>query len=148
MKQVLLILTMFFVIVSCNSSNGGQNDISFIKEYGKDTTIGPENFTTIEWETTSIDLGQKKRGPDIDIKFPYKNTGTKPLVIDSVMVTCGCTLFNLPKKPILPGKKGEITVRFVSKEQPLAMMTKHVYVKANTSPSMYHTLAFSTSLIE
>ena len=45
--------------------------------------------------------------------YPFTNTGDEPVGI--VTVTnggCGCTKPEFPQKPVKPGEKGEIVVRF------------------------------------
>ncbi len=40
----------------------------------------------------------------------FSNTGTEPLIIDSVQVCCNVTLIAFPENPILPGQNGIINV--------------------------------------
>ena len=42
------------------------------------------------------------------------NTGTNPLIISEVKPGCGCTAPDFTKDPIMPGKKGKITLSFDS----------------------------------
>ncbi|NDW18082.1 DUF1573 domain-containing protein [Dysgonomonas sp. 216] len=44
--------------------------------------------------------------------FEFTNTGNAPLIINSVRATCGCTTPSYSKEPVLPGKKGEVTVAY------------------------------------
>ena len=44
--------------------------------------------------------------------FEFTNTGTLPLVITDVTSSCGCTIPEKPEDPILPGKTGEIKVKY------------------------------------
>lgn len=46
--------------------------------------------------------------------FELRNTGTAPLVISTIGVSCGCTTPNWTKTPIAPGKVGLVTVTFNS----------------------------------
>lgn len=67
--------------------------------------------------------------------FTFKNSGNEPLKISNAKGSCGCTVPNWPKEPILPGKSGEIEVVFrPSKGQAGSKQTKTVTVSANTSP--------------
>lgn len=142
MKRAFFGLICFLSVLGCG--DGGST--KFIREYGRQAGEKIKDSTSIEWETTFQELGISKRGPDIDVEFPFKNTGNSPLVVDSVMTSCGCTLVSIPEKPIKPGKKGAITVRFMSSAQPLAILVRHVFVKANTTGSPYHTLGFKIEL--
>lgn len=68
----------------------------------------------ITFEKSNIDFGTVKAdGGMVVMKFPFVNTGNEPVGI--VTVTnggCGCTKPEFPLKPVMPGEKGEITVRF------------------------------------
>ncbi len=80
---------------------------------GQDTTAvdGP----LISWDKASIDFGDIKQGDKVENVFRFTNSGTAPLIITNVEVTCGCTTpKGWPRDPIPPGGKGEITVAFNS----------------------------------
>ena len=42
--------------------------------------------------------------------FKITNKGDKPLVISNVTTSCGCTVTDWTKSPILPGKTGEVSL--------------------------------------
>ena len=44
--------------------------------------------------------------------FKITNKGDKPLVISNVTTSCGCTVTDWTKSPILPGKTGEVSSTF------------------------------------
>lgn len=46
------------------------------------------------------------------VQFVCKNTGTEPLVFQSVETSCPCADIRLPKKPLKPGKETKIKVTF------------------------------------
>lgn len=62
--------------------------------------------------------------------FSFKNSGKTPLVITGASASCGCTVPEFPKEPILPGKKGEIKVTYntAGKSGPF---DKTVYIQSN-----------------
>lgn len=61
----------------------------------------------------TIDYGTVVQGQDNGIRsFEFTNTGDAPLVITSVRSTCGCTIPSKPEKPIMPGEKGKIDVKY------------------------------------
>lgn len=69
----------------------------------------------ISWEKTSFDFGDIVQGEKVMHSFKFVNTGTEPLIITNIEVTCGCTIpKGWPRDPILPGGKGEIEVQFNS----------------------------------
>lgn len=66
----------------------------------------------IEFKSEVIDYGEIEKGSDGVRVFEFTNTGSAPLVITDVTSSCGCTIPEKPKDPILPGKTGEIKVKY------------------------------------
>ena len=75
-------------------------------------------------------FGTIKRGQKIQHKFEFTNAGKEPLSIINVSSSCGCTVPEWPKKPVLPGKKAVINVTFNSENQ-LGDETKFIYIQSN-----------------
>jgi hypothetical protein len=73
------------------------------------------------------------------------NTGSKPLVIKNVQATCGCTVPEIPKEPVMPGKSGYIKAVFDSKGR-AGENHKSITVFANTTPGE-HKLDFSVNVM-
>ena len=94
------------------------------------------NMTTMSFDKTSHDYGKVLGDSDNKTTFRVTNTGKKPLVIEKVSASCGCTTPSKPEKPIPPGKSDEITVVFHPKETQLGQQNKTVTVIANTNPKM------------
>ncbi len=44
--------------------------------------------------------------------FTFTNTSMVPLLINSVSTSCGCTVADYPKEPVLPGKTAVISATF------------------------------------
>jgi hypothetical protein len=95
-----------------------------------------ENVTTMEFDKIVHDFGQVKELSENRTTFVVKNTGKKPLVIENVSASCGCTTPTKPEKPIPPGGKDKIEVVFQPKEGQLKEQAKSVTVTANTDPKM------------
>ena len=69
--------------------------------------------TTIEWLTeTKHDFGVYTEREPKSFDFVYRNTGTIPFAIDSVLTSCGCTGADYVKRPVLPGKTDTIHVTY------------------------------------
>ena len=69
----------------------------------------------ILWEKQQHDFGDIIQGDKVHHTFRFVNTGTDPLIITNVEVTCGCTVpKGWPRDPIMPGSKGELEVLFNS----------------------------------
>jgi len=66
----------------------------------------------IEFKSETVDYGDIEKGSDGIRVFEFTNTGNAPLVISNVKSSCGCTIPKKPDAPILPGKTGEIQVKY------------------------------------
>lgn len=104
-------------------------------------------LTTIQWVDSVKNLGRINEGQKLEISFRFKNTGSKPLVITSVVPGCGCTVADYPKEPIAPGGEGEITGSFDSHGRE-NLQRKQIAVVANTKGSTTHTLVFEVDVFK
>lgn len=66
----------------------------------------------IEFKTDTIDYGTIEKGANGVRVFEFTNTGNEPLIISKVSSSCGCTIPKKPEEPILPGKTGQIEVKY------------------------------------
>jgi len=71
-----------------------------------------EKAAKIEFKTETVDYGEIEKGADGIRVFEFTNTGDAPLIISKVSSSCGCTIPKKPEDPILPGKTGEIQVKY------------------------------------
>ena len=55
-----------------------------------------------------------KKGDVVEHVYEVTNTGKNPLIISAVKPGCGCTAPDYTKEPIMPGQKGQITLKFDS----------------------------------
>ena len=81
------------------------------------------------FEKTEIDYGTISQGADPLRKFKFKNTGTEPLVIKTARGSCGCTVPNYKKEPVMPGETAEVEVRYDT--QRVGGFTKTVTIETN-----------------
>ena len=146
MKSFLIVFVSLITIVACKQREGkAEGEKNYIKL--DDTT----NLTTIEWiDSTHHDMGTIKQGEELEIPFRFKNTGDKPLVIESATPGCGCTGAEKPEEPIVPGKEGVIKAKFSSRDYQ-GSQTKYVTVTANTKNSntantTSHSLSFTVNI--
>ncbi|MEJ5104909.1 DUF1573 domain-containing protein [Chryseobacterium sp. MYb328] len=70
--------------------------------------------TSIALSESNFDFGKIKKGDKVEHVYEVTNTGKNPLVISEVKPGCGCTAPDFTKEPIMPGKKGKITLHFDS----------------------------------
>jgi hypothetical protein len=76
------------------------------------------------------DFGTLKEGPVAEHIFEFTNTGNAPLIIQNASASCGCTVPQWPKEPILPGKKGQIKVSYTTQGH-VTPFAKDVYIQSN-----------------
>jgi len=71
-----------------------------------------DSSAKIEFTSETVDYGTIEKGSNGVRAFEFTNTGNAPLIISKVSSSCGCTIPKKPEAPILPGKKGEIQVKY------------------------------------
>ena len=89
--------------------------------------------TNVKFAEMSHNYGTIKQDTKNPKTFKFTNTGTEPLIIESAVGSCGCTVPTYPKEPIKPGESGEIEVVYSPGKQQGAQ-TKTVTITANTNP--------------
>ncbi len=92
------------------------------------TTAGP----AIVFEEVKYDFGSVVQGGTVDHTFKFKNTGTAPLVISNIGVSCGCTTPEWTKAPVMPGKTGTIAAHFNSAGK-MGMQNKVLTIESNAT---------------
>jgi hypothetical protein len=85
----------------------------------------------ISFDMNTIDYGEVAKGSEGMRTFVFENTGDAPLMIEGVRSSCGCTIPKKPEKPIAPGEKGEITVRYDTNR--IGVFRKTITVNTNVA---------------
>jgi hypothetical protein len=62
----------------------------------------------LAWEKTELALNPPAGADSAVATFKYENKGDKPIHINSVRTSCGCTTAALQKNDVAPGEKGEV----------------------------------------
>lgn len=96
MKKISFVLFAMVFSIGCIMAQSGN------------TQSGNAKFTT-----TTHDFG--KIAEEIGIatcEFTFTNTGTKPIILQDIRTSCGCTTPSYTKEPVLPGKQGSIKVSY------------------------------------
>jgi len=68
------------------------------------------NFTELIHDYGTIEVGSPGKS-----EFKFTNNMKTPLVISNVKPSCGCTVADWPKEPILGGKSGVIRINYNTK---------------------------------
>jgi hypothetical protein len=82
---------------------------------------------TVKFKEETHAFGKIKKDIPVSYFFSFKNTGTKPLVIENAEAECGCTTPEYPKEPIPKGKESKIKVTYNAAN--VGEFTKKVHVK-------------------
>lgn len=130
MKKLILTLglvagiTAFGFAQETHSANDGHN------HGAQDPAVSaPTSLADIKFDKTVHDYGNLKQGDNGECEFKFINNGKEPLVITNCMGSCGCTVPQCPKEPILPGKSGVIKVKYDT--QRVGPIYKTVTVNSN-----------------
>ena len=84
----------------------------------------------ITFFSKKYDLGEISPNKVYLLKFGYKNTGDKPLVIQKVSVSCGCVNPEWSNVPLMPGQKAILNVYFNPKTK-IGSTLNSVYIESN-----------------
>jgi hypothetical protein len=101
-------------------------------------TTAPETkpegpLPAFKFERLEYDFGQIREGDKVSYTYKFTNTGTAPLIVQSVQPSCGCTAPDWSKEPIPVNGTGFVKVEFDSNGK-TGIQNKVVTVNANTWP--------------
>ena len=105
------------------------------------TTIS--NPTLVKWKTESVNLGEITQGKPVTIEFEFTNTSDAPVIVTNAQASCGCTVTDYPKEPILPGKSAKITATYNAAAKGVFTKNVTVYIQ-NEDPKV---LSFNGTVI-
>ena len=66
----------------------------------------------IKFEQKTQNFGKTKPGHVLEFDYVFSNNGDKPLIVRNIEVSCSCTKFVFPKRPIATQEKDTIRVTF------------------------------------
>lgn len=128
MKKVILSLC---IALSVSGMAHAQNPITVAPAAKKAVNKNAPKFLFTDKNDT-YDFGKVPEGPVAEHVFEFKNVGKEPLIISNANASCGCTTPEWNKEPILPGKKGKITVRYNTQGR-VGPIAKSVYITSNAA---------------
>ena len=94
-----------------------------------ETLPNPTSKAILTLESDLVDYGTIDQGSEPLRLAKFKNTGTEPLIISGAKGSCGCTVPNWPKEPIMPGESSQIEIRYDTKR--VGAINKTVTVSSN-----------------
>lgn len=95
----------------------------------------PASKAVFSLESDVVDYGTIDQGSEPLRIAKFKNTGTEPLIITGAKGSCGCTVPNWPKDPIMPGETSQIEIRYDTKR--VGPINKTVTVTTNDAVGKY-----------
>lgn len=119
MKKILIAITLFISSFSINAQT-----VEPVEDFDASLPI-------IKFEEEVIDYGQIEKNADGNRVFKFTNTGASPLIISNTKGSCGCTVPTFDKEPIMPGKSGEIKVKYATDR--VGRFSKTVTITSNAS---------------
>ncbi|MBR1838717.1 MAG: DUF1573 domain-containing protein [Bacteroidaceae bacterium] len=90
----------------------------------------------IKFDKTSHNFGTFPETEVQTVTFTFTNTGDRPLIIQQVFTSCGCTAYEYTKAEIKPGEKGTVTATFNGRGQATGTIKKIITVRSNASNSI------------
>lgn len=110
MKKIFVPLTvlLIFVVVSANAQF---------------------QYPSFKWTVTEYDFGNIQHQKPVSFEFDFVNKGQAPLKIAEVEGSCGCTVAEYTKEPVMPGKSGKVKATFDAAA--LGKFRKSIKVVAN-----------------
>jgi hypothetical protein len=113
MKKLLFTLSFVAGLTSLtfaqdgHSAGDGHNHEAAAAQPAASTSLAD-----IKLDKLTHDYGNIQQGANGECEFKFTNNGKEPLVITNCQGSCGCTVPQCPKEPILPGKSGVIKVKY------------------------------------
>ena len=141
MKMKKILLTIILGVCVCGFSIAQKPKKSSTKKTKTTTTtttvkeeqkivVVADGLPKIKFVEETHDFGNIKEGTQATHEFKFTNTGSAPLILESVQASCGCTTPEWSKEPIAPGATGKVIATFNSSGRP-GTFTKTITVKYN-----------------
>jgi len=86
-------------------------------------------YPSFKWISTEHDFGKIQHQSPVVYEFEFANKGQAQLIISEVEGSCGCTVADYTKDPVMPGQKGKVKATFDAAA--LGKFRKSIKVVAN-----------------
>ena len=116
-RWLLLVATVFVMLVNYSCSPGISQDNALIDFEKKE-----HDFEELAYKKEAV------------YSFQFRNPSKSPLVIFDVKTSCGCTVPEWTKKPVKPGGRGEIKIKYDADFPGMFRKTIKVYFNGKDSP--------------
>ena len=133
-KHLLLLFIMALCVMPACKEKGSGNLSTDLVTSPKSATETSNKQAAIKFEKEEHDFGTLLQGEVVTYSFHFTNTGNMPLIISEVGSSCGCTVGDYPRKPIEPGKTGDIKATYNSSGHH-GFQSRFLTVMSNTNPA-------------
>ncbi|KAA6311578.1 hypothetical protein EZS27_037321 [termite gut metagenome] len=117
MRKIFL-LTVIALIAGCDS-------------------VSAQREADIKFDTLVHDFGTfSEKEPIVSCEFTFTNVGNMPLIIHQAIASCGCTVPEYTKEPVLPGKTGMVQVTYNGTGKALGHFKKSITLRTNGKTEM------------
>ncbi len=93
--------------------------------------VNNPNAPVIEFDKLVHNYGELEQHGDGKCEFKFTNNGKEPLILSNVRSSCGCTVPEWPRQPILPGQSEIIKVKYDTKR--IGTINKSITVYSNAT---------------
>ncbi len=104
-------------------------------------------FAQLTWDKTEQTFYATPEDGSVVARYKFTNTGSKPIKIQSVLTSCGCTTAALAKNDYAPGESGEIAANFVFGGH-TGSQYKRIMVSTSAAPGQPTTLKLNVYIQE
>lgn len=86
------------------------------------------------FQTRQMDAGTMKMNTEHSFRFSYTNHSDQPILINDIKTTCGCTVPDWDKSPLLPGKTADLVIKFNPNTSGFHAKKIFVYINKSNNP--------------
>jgi Protein of unknown function (DUF1573) len=101
----------------------------------------------LAWEKTELEINPPPGADSAVATFKYENKGTKPIHINAVRTSCGCTTAALAKNDVAVGEKGEIVATLKTGDR-TGMQQKTVTVETDDAQAPQTVLTLKAMIVQ
>lgn len=140
MRSYTFALIMLIFVSACNEKDTAPKNPELLpanlvqnpRTAGETSVSVLEQMPVMIFSDTVHNFGRVYEGEEVTYGFAFTNAGQSPLLISGVATSCGCTVADYPKEPVMPGEGGILKVNFRSTGQ-TGYEEKSVTVQTNTA---------------
>ena len=131
-----LLLFVIFLFVCCDANKEEQkvNSDLITNPISLNSDISDVDLPILFVEYDSFDFGNVIQGEQVSHTFIVKNTGVRPLIINSARGSCGCTVPEWTKNPIKKNEEAAVKVTFDSSGRS-GKQKKNITLVTNSIPN-------------